>query len=161
MYMNIVDKASLLEFVKLNVKIHRNDSVYRFGDLVQHGGSRWEQDSFTIETQPKYAHTILAEYLHMHMDAGKEKIKKKQMKESHKQLAHLCQKHFKDRMSKASVAVHLRVGDENRAPGLARLKGCLENVYPPPEIVTVVTVLNYGANAKTGRYFASKHSINV
>ena len=101
-----------LEFVKLNVKIHRNNSVYRFGDLVQHGGSRWEQDSFTIETQPKYAHTILAEYLHMHMDAGKKKIKKKQMKEGHKQLAHLCQKHFKDRMSKASVAVHLRVGDE-------------------------------------------------
>ena len=96
-----------LEFVKLNVKIHRNNSVYRFGDLVQHGGSRWEQDSFTIETQPKYAHTILAEYLHMHMHAGK---KKPRMKESQKQLAHLCQKHFS--ISKASVAVHLRVGDE-------------------------------------------------
>ena len=43
---------------------------------------------------------------------------------------------------------------------MAKLKGFFEDLKPPPETVTVVTVLHYGANAQNGRYFASKDSIN-
>ena len=140
-----------------DIKILKQNKVYRIADVVLRKGMRWQKDRHTILTNIIYRDTILYDYL------------TQMMRENDFQtLKRVVWEHIENKKNSIpaedELVVHMRLGDIAERPN--RYRECLltydsfSKKIPFEKIgvssVTVVTALHFGANELTNEFFYSE-----
>lgn len=140
-----------------NIKILKNNTVYRVTDIVFRKGIRWQQDRERILTDKKYRNTILYDYL-----------TKKKCENDLKTFKNVVKKHQKryEVPEYTSLVIHLRLGDVmdesvNRDwRNYEKYKRVYGNLLLHPLLqslskAVIVTSLHFGANSINNKFFYS------
>ena len=165
-YMNplIQDQTSSLA---KNIKILKENKVYRFTDLVLQRGIRWREDRETIMTDKQYSNTILYDYLSSLGSLTKNE--KPNLRYLHECIIkHSINNNLK-LPKKDFLTIPLRLGDILDIPG--RYKKSINyysNIYEKilqsrlkePKGIYIVSAMHFGANDKNGMYFFTEEAKN-
>jgi len=143
------------------VKILRNNSVYRISDLVFRRGVRWERDRETILTQDKYRNSILYNYL-CNMRTENDFRALKQSADKFVENSRVTVPGERD------LVVHMRLGDiADIAHRYQKARKVYRDLYGKVRInlddfdrVIVVTALHFGANNLVNKFHYSEKAEN-
>lgn len=149
------------------LKVLKENKIYRFSDLFFAKGIRWKSDRGIILKKEEYAETILKKYL-QHKKGERDYPALKKI------VAEYCHLHNPPTPSPSELVIHLRCGDifDNTDPVFirsSRQKTLIHNIFSQNKKrfinndikkVTVVTALHFGANDLNQKYFYSDKIYN-
>lgn len=150
-----------------DIKILKENKIYRFADLVLQRGIRWKEDRASILTDKCYSNTILYEYLSSLKDPFERE--KPNLRLLHECIVQYSLSNNLIRPENNFLTLPLRLGDICDIPERyqASLKYCL-NIYnmisasrmSKPNGFYIVTAMHFGANEKNNRYFFTENAMN-
>ena len=138
------------------VKVLKENKVYRVGDLFFMGGVRWKKDRESILREDRYKDTILFHYL----SNKKREFDYETFYKAVKLVS--FQKQYKKPLNDELV-IHLRLGDvmSNCDGRYLAMKNIYNDFYREISVrnikkVTIVTALHFGANEVNNLFFYNK-----
>lgn len=150
-----------------NIRILKNNSVYRIGDLIFRSGLRWQIDRQTILKDPKYSQTLLNDFFTQFSITDQEV--------DLNQLKLIADNHFVQTPCD-ELLINLRCGDIVSPNCIYYYGKC--NIFNPDRLINqisqiitskikkinIITAMHYGSDdLKLNRYFwtQEKHNKNI